>query len=86
MLRPLLSRLLPALPLRGSARLLPAPPVGAASVHRVALRFAQGAGDGEQRAAVRLLVDWLRSELVAGVGEDGRGEGGEWFVRVVGAG
>lgn len=80
---PPLAAVLPSLPLRGVARVRPCAPFHGRAVARVALRFAAGAAEGEQRAAVRVLVEELRAVLVAGVEADG--EEGEWrMVRVVG--
>ena len=83
-LRTALAAILPALPLRGVARVVPCPPFYGRSVARVALRFDAGASPDAQRAAVASVVAELRALLVAGVEADG--VEGEWrFVRVVGA-
>lgn len=83
-LRAALASALHTLPLRGVARVHPCPPFHGRAVARVALRFGPDAPEGEQRAAVRALVEELRAVLVAGVEADG--VEGEWrFVRVVGA-
>ena len=82
-LRAALAAILPALPLRGVARVVPCPPFYGRAVVRVALRFDAGA-PGEQRDAVARLVEELRAALPAGVEADG--VEGEWrMVRVVGA-
>jgi hypothetical protein len=83
-LRAALTTILPTLPLRGVARVVPCAPFYGRAVARVALRFDAGAPDGEQRAAVALVVAELRAALPAGVEADG--VEGEWrMVRVVGA-
>lgn len=82
-LRAALATILPALPLRGVARVHPCAPFYGRTVARVALRFDAGA-PGEQRDAVALVVEELRAALPAGGEADG--VEGEWrFVRVVGA-
>ncbi len=83
-LRTALAAILPSLPLRGVARVQPCPPFYGRAVARVALRFSQGAPEGEQRDAVALVVEELRAALPAGVEADG--SEGEWrMVRIVGA-
>ena len=83
-LRAALAAILPSLPLRGVARVVPCPPFYDRAVARVALRFAPGASPDAQRAAVASVVEELRAVLPAGVEADGRE--GEWrMVRVVGA-
>ena len=83
-LRAALAAILPTLPLRGVARVVPCPPFYGRAVARVAIRFDAGAPEGEQRAAVASVVEELRAALPAGVEADG--VEGEWrFVRVVGA-
>ena len=83
-LRAALAAILPALPLRGVARVRDCPPFYGRAVARVALRFDAGAPEGAQRDAVGRLVEELRALLPVGVEADG--VEGEWrMVRVVGA-